>query len=78
MLAAPVMAADWSFYGSQRLATFDAVVILDHGDGVGANGQDDDSGHPMVSFRATPAWAPMSRPTRSAAGSSSVAGKERA
>jgi hypothetical protein len=40
MLAAPVMAADWSFYGSQRLATF--YVDRDYGDGVSASGQDDD------------------------------------
>jgi hypothetical protein len=40
MLVAPVMAADWSFYGSQRLSTF--YVDRDYGDGVGASGQDDD------------------------------------
>ena len=40
MLAAPAMAADWSFFGSQRLATF--YVDRDYGDGVSASGQDDD------------------------------------
>ena len=40
MLAAPAMAADWSFFGSQRLGTF--YVDRDYGDGVGASGQDDD------------------------------------
>src|SRR5512143_1000803 len=39
LLAAPVMAADWSFYGSQRIATW--YVDRDYGDGQ-VNGQDDD------------------------------------
>jgi predicted porin len=41
LLAAPVMAADWSFYGSQRVATF--YVAQDYGDYT-VNGQDDDWG----------------------------------
>ena len=40
LLAVPALAADWSFYGSQRVSTF--YVDRDYGDGVGANGQDDD------------------------------------
>jgi hypothetical protein len=39
LLAAPAMAADWSFYGSQRIGTW--YVDRDYGDGV-VNGQDDD------------------------------------
>ena len=39
LLAAPAMAADWSFYGSQRMATW--YVDKDYGDAV-VNGQDDD------------------------------------
>lgn len=41
LLAAPVMAADWAFYGSQRVATF--YVANDFGDG-NVNGEDDDWG----------------------------------
>jgi hypothetical protein len=40
LFTAPAFAADWSFYGSQRIATW--YVDRDYGDGVGANGQDDD------------------------------------
>jgi len=39
LLAAPAMAADWSFYGSQRIATW--YVDRDYGDAT-VNGQDDD------------------------------------
>jgi|WetSurMetagenome_2_1015567.scaffolds.fasta_scaffold47658_1 hypothetical protein len=39
LFAAPAFAADWSFYGSQRIATW--YVDRDYGDGV-VNGQDDD------------------------------------
>src|SRR5512137_2142264 len=39
LLAAPAVAANWSFYGSQRVATF--YVDRDYGDGQ-VNGQDDD------------------------------------
>ena len=39
ILAAPAMAADWSFYGSQRVSTF--YVDQDYGDGQ-VNGQNDD------------------------------------
>jgi hypothetical protein len=39
MLAVPVIAADWSFYGSQRMATF--YVYTDYGDDP-VNGQDND------------------------------------
>ena len=41
LLAAPAMAADWSFYGSQRMATF--YVYDDYGD-FPKNGQDNDWG----------------------------------
>jgi hypothetical protein len=41
LLAAPVMAADWSFYGSQRVSTF--YVDRDFGDAT-VNGQNDDWG----------------------------------
>jgi hypothetical protein len=41
LLAAPAMAADWSFYGSQRMATF--YVADDFGDNE-KNGEDDDWG----------------------------------
>ena len=41
LLAAPVMAADWSFYGSQRMSTF--YVNTDYGD-TSVNGQNDDWG----------------------------------
>jgi hypothetical protein len=41
LLAAPAMAADWSFYGSQRMATF--YVADDFGD-FPVNGEDDDWG----------------------------------
>jgi len=40
LFAAPAMAADWSFYGSQRIATW--YVDRDYGDGVSANGDDND------------------------------------
>src|SRR5512139_1931101 len=40
LFVAPAFAADWSFYGSQRIATW--YNDRDYGDGVGANGQDDD------------------------------------
>ena len=39
LFVAPAIAADWSFYGSQRIATW--YVDRDYGDGV-VNGQDDD------------------------------------
>ena len=39
LLAAPVMAADWSFYGSQRISSF--YVDRDYGDGQ-VNGRGDD------------------------------------
>ncbi len=39
LFAAPAMAADWSFYGSQRIATW--YTDRDYGDGT-VNGQDDD------------------------------------
>jgi hypothetical protein len=42
LLAAPAMAADWSFYGSQRMATF--YVASDFGDFPRADGEDDDWG----------------------------------
>jgi len=42
LLAAPAMAADWSFYGSQRMATF--YVADDFGDFVRADGEEDDWG----------------------------------
>jgi hypothetical protein len=42
LLAAPAMAADWSFYGSQRMATF--YVADDFGDFTRADGEDDDWG----------------------------------
>jgi hypothetical protein len=51
LLAAPAMAADWSFYGSQRVATF--YVANDYGDGTAVDrfgvgtagsGEDDDWG----------------------------------
>jgi hypothetical protein len=42
LLAAPAMAADWSFYGSQRMATF--YVYDDFGDFPPASGEDDDWG----------------------------------
>ncbi len=41
LLAAPALAADWSFYGSQRMSTF--YVHEDFGD-TPVNGQDDDWG----------------------------------
>jgi hypothetical protein len=41
LLAAPAMAADWAFYGSQRVATF--YVADDYGDAQ-VNGEDDDWG----------------------------------
>lgn len=41
LLAAPAMAADWAFYGSQRVATF--YVAQDYGD-FDVNGEDDDWG----------------------------------
>jgi hypothetical protein len=41
LLAAPAMAADWSFYGSQRVETF--YVADDYGD-FDVNGEDDDWG----------------------------------
>ncbi|MCU0560968.1 MAG: hypothetical protein MUD16_12350 [Desulfobacterales bacterium] len=41
LLALPAMAADWSFYGSQRMSTF--YVHQDFGDGT-VNGNDDDWG----------------------------------
>jgi hypothetical protein len=41
LLAAPAMAADWSFYGSQRMATF--YVADDYGD-FAVNGESDDWG----------------------------------
>jgi hypothetical protein len=40
LFVAPAFAADWSFYGSQRISTF--YNDRDYGDGTGANGQDDD------------------------------------
>jgi hypothetical protein len=42
LLAAPAMAADWTFYGSQRMATF--WVQEDFGDLTRADGEDDDGG----------------------------------
>jgi hypothetical protein len=42
LLAAPAMAADWSFYGSQRMATF--YVYDDFGDFERADGEKDDWG----------------------------------
>jgi hypothetical protein len=42
LLAAPAMAADWSFYGSQRMSTF--YVADDFGDFPPASGEDDDWG----------------------------------
>lgn len=42
VLAAPAMAADWSFYGSARMATF--YVFDDSGDIPRADGQNDDWG----------------------------------
>jgi hypothetical protein len=50
MLAAPAMAADWSFYGSGRVSTF--YVDRDYGDAT-VNGQDDIR-PPNGFFRATP------------------------
>lgn len=41
LLSVPAMAADWSFYGSQRMSTF--YVHQDFGDGT-VNGNDDDWG----------------------------------
>jgi hypothetical protein len=41
MVAAPAMAADWSFYGSARMSTF--YVATDFGDAT-VNGEDDDWG----------------------------------
>jgi hypothetical protein len=40
LLAAPAFAADWAFYGSQRMATF--YVYDDYGDFPPATGEDDD------------------------------------
>ena len=42
LFAAPAMAADWSFYGSQRMATF--YVADDFGDFTRADGEEDDWG----------------------------------
>jgi hypothetical protein len=42
LLALPAMAADWSFYGSQRMATF--YVADDFGDVTRADGENDDWG----------------------------------
>jgi hypothetical protein len=41
LLAAPAMAADWAFYGSQRVATW--YVNQDFGDGTTTSGKDDDA-----------------------------------
>ena len=41
LMAAPAMAADWAFYGSQRMATF--YVYDDFGDAT-VNGEGDDWG----------------------------------
>ena len=42
LFVAPAFAADWSFYGSERIATW--FNSRDYGDGVGANGEKDDQG----------------------------------
>ena len=42
LFVAPAFAADWSFYGSERIATW--YNSRDYGDGVGANGENDDQG----------------------------------
>ncbi len=42
LMAGPAMAADWSFYGSQRMATF--YIYDDFGDAVRADGEKDDWG----------------------------------
>jgi hypothetical protein len=39
---APAFAADWAFYGSQRVGTW--YTYRDYGDAVNANGRDDDAG----------------------------------
>ena len=62
MVAAPAMAADWSFYGSARMSTF--YVYNDYGDSE-VNGESNDWNLHGIS-RPTRVWAPRSRPTRSA------------
>ena len=45
MFAAPSFAADWSFYGSQRIGTW--YTERDYGDGQTTSGQDDDAATQM-------------------------------
>jgi len=60
LLAAPAFAADWAFYGSQRMATF--YVADDYGD-FPVNGEEDDWGL-QWNFQTNSRLAPRSRPTK--------------
>ena len=71
LFAAPAFAADWSFYGSQRIAHLVRRPGLRRRRRATARTT---TRPPNGTSRATPAWAPRSKPTRSAARSSSVSG----
>ena len=67
MFAVPAFAADWSFYGSQRIGTWYTEREYP-GDSTRTAGTT--TRPPRCTSRATAAWAPRSRPTRSPARSS--------